>query len=179
MMRANLDAKTMVRTGAWSLILIQGFHVFEHVLQTTQKFAWHQEHPRGLLGALADFEWVHFLFNGALWLGLVVLLVLYGRRAEFWTSTPTLLRTSFVVGTILQTYHIAEHIVRIELLLSTGVADPHGILGTQIDVVVLHLFLNAAVYVAILPLLLFTVLRRAQCGYCNSGSSRRIVANSA
>lgn len=178
-MRANLDAKSIVRTGAWSLILIQGFHLFEHVLQTIQTFAWHQEQPRGLLGALADFEWVHLLFNGGLWLGLVVLLVLYGRRAEFRTGTPSLLWTSFVVGTILQTYHITEHIVRIEHLLATGVADPHGILGTQIDVVVLHLFLNAAVYVAILPLLFFTVLRRAQCGYCESGSSRKIVVNTA
>lgn len=47
-------------------LLVQAFHFAEHVAQVVQRSILGQQEAHGLLGAVVDTEWVHFLYNGAL-----------------------------------------------------------------------------------------------------------------
>lgn len=148
-----------LRSVALALVLIQGFHLAEHVAQAVQEFVLGQEKAHGLLGAASDFEGVHFAYNTALAAGLFGLLVLYARRAGLWAATPSWMRSSFAAATALQSYHVVEHAVRLQEFLATGLADPRGILGHSVDVVLLHLALNSLVYALIEPLLALSAAR--------------------
>lgn len=148
---------------AVALMLIQGFHMLEHIAQAVQKFLLGLEEAHGLLGAAFDFEWVHFLYNSALAAGLFALLLLYSSRPGFWLATPGWIRGTFVADTALQGYHFVEHAVRLQQFLATGVADPRGILGQSVDVVLLHLALNSVVYALMVPLLALCAARGTPC----------------
>ena len=46
-----------------ALVLLQGFHQVEHVVQVVQRFALGVPDGNGLIGSLADIEPVHFIYN--------------------------------------------------------------------------------------------------------------------
>ncbi|MGB0653774.1 MAG: hypothetical protein ACPGQL_11310 [Thermoplasmatota archaeon] len=159
----NKSSKSRLVTGlkvfAWGLILLQGFHVFEHNLQTVQKFAWNDPTPKGLLGDFVDFEWLHFGANAGLWFLLIVPMVAYAMLPQFWDRrvTPGWMSGLFISATMIQTYHFLEHVIRMQVWMSTGSIDPRGILGNRTDIVILHETLNTVVYLMALPLAIHTV----------------------
>lgn len=132
-------------------LIVQGFHVLEHVLQVTQ-VSLGITPAHGLIGAL-ELEWVHFLYNGAYVILLVVLCVGIGLKRILPSRIPhrRTLFTLLALTTLWQGYHMVEHIVKLKQHLATGLQGTPGLLGTHLNLVWLHFFLNLAVY---LPLLL-------------------------
>lgn len=58
--------------GLITVLIVQSFHMIEHVAQVLQKFVLGQPEAHGLLGTIFDFEWVHFIYNTSLEVALVL-----------------------------------------------------------------------------------------------------------
>ena len=139
-----------------ALVVIQGVHMFEHVVQLVQVtvFGVPEDDALGLLGYVLAIqgteEWLHLVFNGAYLLGLTALIV------PLWRRVPTLLPLSaflvFAAGVGLETWHAAEHAVIIANVLANDGCPCPGILDsrTGISDTFLHFGYNAAVYAAVL-----------------------------
>lgn len=96
----------------------QTAHLFEHVAQMVQI------HMLGLAGANAhgivgrlDIEWVHFVWNTGVVLGLGALFVHYG--ANRW----------LLVATAIASWHLVEHDAIMQSFLATGIAGSPGLLA--------------------------------------------------
>ena len=120
------------------VLIVQSAHMVEHVAQVIQKFmlGWTEAH--GLLGAIFDLEWVHFIYNGGLEAALVITLAWIVRSGQ---PAPAGLRA--VVG--VQGYHVIEHTVKMFHHVFHGVAAPKGLLGLFIPVIWLHFWFNLTV----------------------------------
>ncbi|MGQ0548259.1 MAG: hypothetical protein ACT4PY_01115 [Armatimonadota bacterium] len=136
----------MASGGLITLLIVQTFHMIEHVAQVLQKFLLRQSEAHGLLGTIFDFEWVHFVFNGFLEF-VVVLVLVWWRRAET-NSLPLALRGA--AG--LQGYHVIEHVVRMFQYYVGAIAAPKGILGFVFPVIWLHFWINLIVLALIVVL---------------------------
>lgn len=129
-------------------LVIQGFHVLEHIAQTLQVFVFGVPRPMagGLLGSAVDFPWVHFVYNFVLFLALVwVAAWAYGLggfrrfdRIGMWC---------LLIAAGIQTYHAGEHIIQISQEFAVGTQRPPGFIGFFQDNVVVHLTLNAVEWV--------------------------------
>ncbi len=136
---ANRYAK-FTSVGFVSLLMIQSAHMVEHVAQVIQKYGLGIANPHGLLGAIFDFEWVHFLYNTSLEVGLILVLIWCGRA----TGQPASLALRTVVW--LQGYHVVEHVVKMYQYYIIGVTGPtKGILGNVFPVIWVHFWLNLMV----------------------------------
>lgn len=140
-------------------LLVQAFHFAEHVAQVVQRSILGQQQAHGLLGAVVDTEWVHFLYNGALLAALA---------AVAWLGSPALrgrARTGgwalLVAAVGVQAYHFVEHAVRLGEHLATGVDPAPGVLGRFLDLVWFHFWLNAVVYGLMIGA--FAALRLTRC----------------
>lgn len=139
-----------------ALVVIQGVHMFEHVVQLAQVtvFGVVEDDALGLLGYVLAIqgteEWLHLAFNGSYLLGLIALLV------PLWRRVPTMLPLSafliFTAGVALETWHSAEHAVIIANVLANDGCPCPGILDSRTGVsdTYLHFGYNAAVYAAVL-----------------------------
>lgn len=135
-------------------LLIQGFHVLEHIVQSIQVFVFGVPRPMagGLLGSAIDFPWVHFVYNFTLFLALVwVAAWAYGLggfrrfdRIGMWC---------LLIAAGIQTYHAGEHIIQISQEFAVGTQRPPGFIGFFQDNVVVHLLLNTVEWV--LPFIAF------------------------
>lgn len=103
----------------WVLVVIQGGHVFEHIVQMVQihVLGWPPARSHGIFGAL-DTEWVHLVFN-TLVLGLVALL-LYRFRTNGWLW----------VALVAAVWHQVEHVQIMYVYLTTGVGGTPGLLSS-------------------------------------------------
>jgi hypothetical protein len=121
------------------LVLTQGGHVGEHVVQMVQIHLLHRMGPsaRGVFGAL-DIEWVHFVWNT--WV-IVAVAMLVGRfRSNRWLWV-----TLVIAG-----WHEAEHVYILQKYLETGMPGTPGLLakggaiggGLPISRPDLHFFYN-------------------------------------
>jgi hypothetical protein len=138
-----------------ALVVIQGVHMFEHVVQLAQVtvFGVAEDDALGLLGYVLAIqgteEWLHLGFNGSYLLGLLALVV------PLWRRVPTLLPLSafliFALGVGLETWHGAEHAVIISNVLANDGCPCPGILDsrTGLSDTYLHFGYNAAVYAAV------------------------------
>jgi len=136
-----------VTAGLIALLIVQTFHMIEHVAQVLQKFFLGQSEAHGLLGTIFDFEWVHFVFNGSLEFALVLIFI-WWRRARGY-QLPLSLRGA--VG--LQGYHVVEHVVKMYQYYFTGFPDPtKGILGFVFPVIWVHFWMNLVVLALIVVL---------------------------
>lgn len=54
-------------------VTVQSFHMVEHVLQVVRVFGLGAPSRGGLLGPMVDSEWVHFTYNAAVLIGLLVI----------------------------------------------------------------------------------------------------------
>ncbi len=131
------------------VIGIQGFHVVEHIVLVIQVSALGMslDEAHGLLGARVDFEWLHLAYNTT-FLATMVLLVAYGLRhrdALAAATSPPGLALAGAVG--LQTYHVAEHIIRIVQYLHSGCTPCVGLIGQVVPFIWPHLFFGLIAYI--------------------------------
>jgi hypothetical protein len=127
--------------------MIQAFHQFEHSLQVWQVMVADAERRAGLLGSAVDTEWLHFGFNLALLVALVIglkevrvaLPPVHRNRAGQWLAAAILV----------QGYHFAEHVVKLAQHLALGVDPAPGIVGHRFGLVAFHFAINVAVSVGL------------------------------
>jgi hypothetical protein len=131
------------------MMILQGVHELEHIVQVFQRTALGIASGAGMLGSVFDIEPVHMVYN----VGFLVLLGLVyqgcrrdlraiPRRADL---VMRLLRVSFVF----QIWHSIEHVVKMWQYIETGLNGTPGILGYWIPVVYLHLGYNTLLYAPI------------------------------
>lgn len=125
------------------LVVYQTFHQMEHTLAVAnQKLGATNVHP--LLGGI-DFEWLHLGFNGMLLWGFVIVLVGYGAPGRaVWRSLHRPYWRIFVLGIVVQSYHVLEHVVRTVQYVQHG-GEPPGIATQVLDPAWFHFGINLAV----------------------------------
>ena len=133
----------LAKAGLSAALIVQSAHMVEHVAQVIQKFILRQPESHGLLGAIFDFEWVHFVYNTSLEVTLVLIFI-WCRRASA-HQLPRSLRAAVW----LQGYHVVEHVVKMFQYYVGGVEAPKGILGFVFPVIWLHFWINLIVLVLI------------------------------
>jgi hypothetical protein len=147
-----------------SVVIVQGVHLFEHVVQLLQVFALGipEDQALGLLGYVLQFqgteEWLHLGFNMTYALTLYVLLFPLRRMAPTWTFM------TFAVGAVgLETWHVVEHVVIIANVVRNNGCPCPGIVDAALGItdVVLHFVYNLAAYAAILPAFHFVLVGRS------------------
>jgi len=138
-----------------AVVLIQGIHVIEHVIQLAQVYVFGvaDDDALGILGYIFEFqgteEWLHLVFNVTFLLALYAL-VLPMRRYVPGAIPPWALAV-FLAGAVgLETWHVVEHSVIIANVIKNsgcpcpGIGDVAlGVTDTQ-----LHFVYNAIAYVA-------------------------------
>ncbi|HEV2754819.1 MAG TPA: right-handed parallel beta-helix repeat-containing protein [Actinomycetota bacterium] len=148
--RVERGGRYAAATGAGIALLlvgvsVQSFHMLEHVVQLSRVFADGVPSRGALVGSLVDTEWVHLVYNGAVLAGLG--LVLYLRRQGWDPRGSNALGDRLVLAVaLLQGYHFVEHAVKVFQHVTTGAKVNPGILGHELNLVLLHFGLNAAVY---------------------------------
>jgi hypothetical protein len=140
----------MLRRLLLGTVILQSFHMLEHVLQVTQ-IGLGIAPAHGLIGAF-NLEWVHFLYNTTYFTLLLMLFVTLAWNRVLPSCIPFRMPIfaallSVVIG---QGYHVMEHTVKLQQHLATGMQGTPGILGAHLNLAWFHFFLNLAVY---LPLL--------------------------
>ena len=151
-----------------AVVLIQGVHVFEHVVQLIQVsvLGVPDDEALGLLGYVLQLqgteEWLHLVFNSAYLLALYSILVPLRRRRG--TEVPNWAFAVFVFGVALETWHMVEHGVIISHVIANHGCPCPGIgdATTGVSDTVLHFFYNALAYGATLPSFLFLARRRLE-----------------
>ena len=139
-----------------ALVVIQGVHMFEHVVQLLQVtvFGVAEDDALGLLGYVLAIqgteEWLHLGFNGTYLLGLLALVV------PLWRRVPSVIPLSaflvFAVAVAVETFHGAEHAVIISNVIANDGCPCPGIVDsrTGLSDTYLHFGYNAAVYATVL-----------------------------
>lgn len=127
-------------------VVLQGLHFVEHIAQVGQKFFLELPEARGILGAVFDFEWVHFGYNLALFLALwfVVGAWLTERQGASpgWSGSPA---RALLFAAGVQSYHLVEHSVKLTQHLADRCNACPGLLGNFGDLVWIHFTINLLV----------------------------------
>lgn len=142
-------------------LIVQFFHYTEHVAQVYQH--WWQGLPikesEGILYFL-NLEWNHLIFNGLYLALLSFVFIAYAilLKKEGPLLLPSVKTALFLIGitTIIQGYHVIEHVVRIGMHIKTGCEPCPGILGKFADGIYIHFTFNTAVF--FLPLIAAVML---------------------
>lgn len=148
-------------------LVVQSFHMLEHVVQAWRVYVDGVPSRGSLVGSVADTEWVHFIYNAAV-------LVLFGavlRLRREWRP-PGRARAGDVTiaaGCALQGYHVIEHAAKVIQHVTTGDKVNPGLIGGEVDLVWFHFGINAAVYVAFAAAL-WLYLRRPAPGRATASS---------
>jgi len=131
------------------MLVLQGVHEIEHIVQVVQRTMLGISQGAGLLGSVFDIEPVHMVYNGAF---LVLIGLVYGGCRRDRGAIPRqadrvmqLLVASFVF----QIWHTIEHVVKMWQYVETGLNGTPGILGYWIPVVYLHFGYNTLLYAPI------------------------------
>lgn len=131
------------------MVLVSIAHFLEHILQVVQKYVWGTP-PHGLIGEIAEREWLHVVYNAPIYFGLLFTYLLIKKRvADVGRIDPGL--SWLVIWLWVQGYHVLEHIAKIGQFLATGVEPAPGILGNWIDLVLLHFTLVLATLILMMP----------------------------
>jgi hypothetical protein len=136
-----------------AVVVIQGGHVVEHVIQLAQVFVFGvpEADALGLLGYLIQFngteEWLHLGYN------TFYLLALYALIVPLWRITPAVLPYRafwFYIGASvwIETWHIVEHgVIIANVIQNSGCPCPGiGDVALNLSDTVLHFFYNAIAY---------------------------------
>ena len=132
------------------LLIIQGFHEAEQVVQVFQRFVLDIQNAKGLLGQYFDQEPLQFAYNILFFLLLVSVYALSGaHRPQLW-SRGTAAWWLLTVGILIQGYHAIEHIFKIWQFVEFGRDGTPGILGNALHLMWLHFALNTAAYLPVI-----------------------------
>jgi hypothetical protein len=136
-----------------AVVVIQGGHVVEHVIQLAQVFVFGvpEADALGLLGYLIQFngteEWLHLGYN------TFYLVALYALILPLWRITPAVLPYRafwFYIGASvwIETWHIVEHgVIIANVIQNSGCPCPGiGDVALNLSDTVLHFFYNAIAY---------------------------------
>jgi hypothetical protein len=124
------------------LLVLQGVHEVEHVVQVIQRYALRIPDGAGVLGHVFDIEPVHLAYNLAFFWLVVVLYRLAGaHRPDLW-ARGMIAWWLLTVTLVLQSYHVVEHVFKIAQFWDTGRNGTPGILGSTFDLVWLHFWFN-------------------------------------
>jgi hypothetical protein len=126
-------------------VIVQGFHMLEHVVQVFQVYVAEGAQRSGLLGAVVDTEWVHFVYNAGVLAFLAVGAVM-AWRGRFGSRGLALAGVPLVAALLIQTYHFAEHAAKVIQHVSTGATPAPGLIGGRAGLVWFHFGINLAVY---------------------------------
>lgn len=131
-------------------------HYAEHVAQMIQIYAQHiaLANAHGLLGAVFDFEWVHFAYNIGLELMLMGLWLAYRSAAKTNQEPISPIGLQLLAGLVLfQGYHSVEHFAKLYQYLfvplyQSGMPPTPGILPllTGWRIFLVHFWLNIVVW---------------------------------
>jgi hypothetical protein len=137
-----------------SVVVIQGIHVIEHVIQLAQVYLFGvaDDDALGLLGYVLQFqgteEWLHLAFNSSYLLALYALLLPMRRHVP--GTIPLWAFGVFLAGVGLESWHVVEHSVIIANVIKNsgcpcpGIGDVAlGVTDTQ-----LHFVYNSVAYAA-------------------------------
>ena len=136
-----------------AVVAVQGGHMFEHVVQVLQVYAFGVPDDRalGLLGYLLQFngteEWLHLGFN-VVYLTSLYCLVVPLRRLTPGVIPPWAFAV-FLFGSVwLETWHVVEHGVIISHVLANGGCPCPGIADSALGVsdTIVHFFYNLISY---------------------------------
>jgi hypothetical protein len=144
-----------------AVVVIQGGHVVEHIIQLIQVFVLGvpDDQALGLLGYVFAFqgteEWLHIVFNVLYLISLVVIGWGLWRSPVARSVVPRFGMMAFVFfGVSLEAWHVVEHVVIISNVVANNGCPCPGILDSRLGVsdTVLHFGYNAIAYSAtILP----------------------------
>jgi hypothetical protein len=126
----------------------QALHMVEHIAQVLQTFVFHIRPAHGLIGQL-DLEQVHFAFNLFYLTTLIAVTVgwfCYGSQiSSRWKAFGLVLAATVLV----QSYHMAEHTVKLVQFIETMMQGTPGILGAHFNAVIFHAAMNTAVFLPV------------------------------
>ena len=131
------------------MVVLQGFHEIEHIVQVFQRTVLGIGKGAGMLGSAFDIEPVHMVYN------LAFLVLLAGVYAGCRRDRSTIPQNAGAVMKLLtvsfffQGFHTVEHVVKMWQYFATGVNGTPGIVGYWVPVVYLHLGYNTALYVPV------------------------------
>ncbi len=128
-----------------ALVLVSTGHLLEHILAMMQEYVWYLP-PWGLIGQVADREWLHVVYNLPPYLALLFAYVIIRKRiseAHRIDRGLSWLAAFFWI----QGYHLIEHVVKMYQYLTTGIEPALGILGNWINLVPLHFTLVFITYI--------------------------------
>jgi hypothetical protein len=111
-----------VRLGFWTFsvaLTVQLLHQVEHVAQIMQKDLWGWDKWPGLLGQWFDFEWIHFLYNAALFMSVMAVAVIYLKNPGIWSRSGSG-HYALMFATLFQGYHLVEHTAKLIQYLGSG-----------------------------------------------------------
>ena len=102
----------------YGLVVLQGGHMVEHVVQMVQIHVLHLTGPaaRGVFGML-DVEWVHFVWNTLVLVAIGLLVWKFPRNPLLWAAAAV------------SVWHQVEHAYVLSVYLRTGVPGSPGLLA--------------------------------------------------
>lgn len=147
-----------------ALVLVQGFHEVEHVVQVAQRFAFGISDGNGVLGSFTDIEPLHLAYNAIYLALLVTVYVQLGLHGPGPSAHGRLITGLLTFALAFQMWHVLEHVFKVVQFVALGVNGTGGIFGRGPGALVpvasiplLHLAYNTVAY---LPALAAFVLFR-------------------
>lgn len=150
----NVTPSRRPALGFLALILVQGFHETEHIVQIVQRFVLHNPTGAGILGSWLDIEPVHLAYNAA-FLGLIALCFWVGGYGRDLAQHRPAVLGLMLFALFFEAYHFVEHIIKMAQFIETGKNGTPGILGHFVNLVWLHFTYNTIAYI---PLMIVFVI---------------------
>lgn len=139
--------------GVWPLVVgglaVQTFHMAEHGLQVFRVRIDQVPSRGGIVGPAVEAEWVHFIYNAAVFVAITLVAV---ARSRGWRPPGRVAVADrfLAAGLIVQGYHALEHGAKLVQYLTGGAKVNPGLAGEVVDLVLLHYAINLTVYLALL-----------------------------
>lgn len=149
-----------------ALVLVQGFHEIEHIVQVVQRALLGIPDGNGLLGSLTDIEPLHFAYNSLYLALLVAVFVSLGLHRHGPSEHGPLVAGLVTFALAFQMWHELEHVFKLVQYVGLGVNGTGGILGRGpgglvplFPVPILHLAYNTVTYLPALAAFIALVRR--------------------
>jgi hypothetical protein len=137
-----------------TLVIFQGFHELEHIVQLVQVFALSIANGKGIVGSFVDIEPVHFAYNSIFLTLLVATYLLLGLHRDGARRHGALVFALLTFALVAQSWHELEHVAKIveyfQLDKKNGTGGILGIgpgaLCPTFNLVLLHFSYNTLAY---------------------------------
>jgi hypothetical protein len=121
--------QTAGHTTFLALLLVQGFHELEHIVQVLQRYMFAIPNGNGLIGSLVDIEPVHFVYN-SLYLGMLAsTYILLGLPRERARRYGPIVFGGLMLALVFQSWHEVEHLFKLAQYFALGVNGTGGVFG--------------------------------------------------